>query len=423
MSTPKNRLKKAREDYSKNNDVQKFYNRIVRLGTNTEEGLFPVKVFEKNMSVFRTPEEYDESFSNMIKFQKQFTEKQKQSFDVVLYHGGNLDGTLSAYLYWEYITKGGTEEKKIEFIARRPDFRKGTQVAPLIQQILPQLKGKNILMVDLFYNRQTYEAISNEANFMVAIDDHHDDSLKDLPNHFSADKHATVGVVWKFFHPELPVPYFIQYVDSDDAKLFLAYLPEINAYVTAMYVRFVKNQKKWSYYQSNITEMFKEIHEVMSGPATQGVNFLIVLGRAMQQFRENMKMEIAHQASPAVFQGYKVYVLNFSLPGMTKLVAKHIASIHKDAAFAVVWHYNMQRRMFDVTLSSDHDTTKSKDQQVDLNELAKKLGKGGGHFHSARFTLPGSIGALDRLFGTGQSNRVKKPYSKKKSFTRIKLIE
>jgi hypothetical protein len=351
------------------------------------------------MSVYKTEEQYDASFARMVQFQSKYTEAQKKSFDIVLYHEGNLDGTLSAYIYWDYKTNGGEEKNTTKFIGRRSDYQRRDEVARFIQQILPDLKGRNVLLLDLFYNRTTHEAIAEAAKFFVAIDDHFDASLKDLPNHFIADKHATVGVTWKFFHPKQPVPYFIQYVDSDDAKLFLKYLPEINAYVTAMYVRFVKNQKRWRNYHDNVVVMFKDIHELMSGPTASGVNFMVVMGRVMAQFRENMKAEIAHQASRATFQGYPVYVLNFSLPGMTKLVAKHIASLHPEAAFAVVWHYDMRRRQFDVTLSSDHDTTKPRNKQVDLNALAKKLGKGGGHFHSARFTIKGNPGTILRLFG------------------------
>lgn len=393
-----NTIEKAKANFQQNNDVHSFYDRIIRLSTNAEEQLLPSKTFLTNLAVYANEEEYEKSFDPMIQFQSAYTEDQKKSFDVVIFHEKNLDGALSAYIYWLYKTEGGTKPSDVTWIGVRSDFSRKGNVSYNIQKILPELEGKNVLLLDASYNKATHDKISQTANFYLVIDDHGDESLVDLPNHFVAQKHATVGVTWKFFFPEEKVPYFIQYADSADAALNLPYLPEINAYTISMYVRFIKNQFKMKIYSKEPEVLFRDIHEFMSGHNVKSVNFMVVLGLIMSRFRENMKMEITKQASPATFAGYPVYILNFTQPGMTKGIAKNIASSHKDVPFAVVWHYDMRNQRYDITLSSDHDSSKPKEKQINLGELAKKLSpSGGGHFHEAHLTLPGDLGSLSKL--------------------------
>jgi hypothetical protein len=400
-----NSLEKAKSNFGENNDVHRFYDRIIRLSTNAEDKLFPTKTFATNMAIYRNEEEYDQSFDAMRTFQSNYTDLQKKSFDVVLFHQKNLDGALSAYIYWLYKTEAGTLPSNVTWIGLRSDFRQRGNVSPSINYILPQLKDKNVLLLDLSYNKATHEKIAQVAKFYLVIDDHEDESLVDIPHHFVAHKHSTVGVTWKFFFPDEKVPYFLQYADSSDAALNLPYLPEINPFVISMYVRFVKNQKKEKIYLQEPELMFQDIQDMMSGSSVQGVNFMVVMGLMMSRFRENMKMEIAKQAAPATFAGYPVYILNFSQPGMTKVIAKHIASNHPDVPFAVVWHYDMRNKRYDITLSSDHDNTK-KDKHVNLGDLAKKLTpSGGGHFHSAHLMLPGDLGAFSKLLGDRKVER------------------
>lgn len=401
-NNPKKRLAKATANFEStgSQDVRLFYNRVLRIATNAEEGLFPPKKHARDEAVYHTEKEYDDSFKAMVEFQKQFTEAQKKSFDVVMYHTGNLDGAMSAYIYWDYVTEGGDKEKDVTYIGTRPDFGKGG-VSFKVKSALPKIQGKNVLMVDLAYNKETYEAIAEAAKFLVIIDDHPDPSMQGFPNYFAADKHATTGVVFKFFHPDKPVPYVLQYVDSLDGKLALPWLAETNAFATSMYVRFVKNQKMQHVYGQDITKMFKDMQELFAGPMAQGVNFMVVLGQIMSRFRENMKMEISNQATKTRFSGYPAYILNYSQPGMTKLIAKNIASQHQDAKFAVLWHYDHRRRQFDITLSNDHNS--SKPGQIDMGALAKKISRefpkssGGGHKFSGHLTIPGAPGVLAKL--------------------------
>lgn len=407
-----NTREKARANFEQNNDVHTFFDRIIRLSTNAEEKLFPSKTFATNMSTYANEEEYEKSFEPVIQFQSSYSDQQKKNFDVVLFHQHNLDGALSAYIYWLYKTQGKLSSQ-VTWIGRRSDFSPKSFVSRQIQDVLPQLEGKNVLLLDLSYNKATHAKIAEVAKMYVALDDHEDASLVGLPNHLIAHKHATVGITWKFFFPEEKVPYFIQYADSNDAALNLPYLPEINAYVTSMYVRFVKNQKKAKLYGKDPEVMFRDIHSLMVGSDIQGVNFMVVLGLIMTRFRENMKTEIAKQASPAMFSGYPVYILNYGQPGVTKLIAKNIASLHKDAAFAVVWHYDMRNKRYDITLSSDHDTTRP--NQINLGELAKKISptSGGGHFHSAHLMLPGELGSFSQLLGDRKVERGYHPQEEK----------
>ena len=75
----KQKIKKARSNFVKDNDVKKFYNRIIQAATNTQNSLFPSKVHAVNLSRYQTEDEYEKSMAPAIKFASSVTEKQKKT--------------------------------------------------------------------------------------------------------------------------------------------------------------------------------------------------------------------------------------------------------------------------------------------------------------------------------------------------------
>lgn len=411
MSNTKKKLDKARSQFDRDNDVRAFYNRVIQAATNTDNSLFPAKVHSKDLSRYPNEDAYERSLKYAVEFSRKFTEKQKKSFDVIVYHKANSDGVVSAFIAWQYLTDAGKIKKDVKdltILRAHPDNRsKG--VSNNIQRILPRLKGKSVLMVDLFYNKTTYEAIKKDTAFFVAIDDHRSqDDTVNLPYRFTTEKHgiqfkhSAAPAVWKFFHPDKLVPYFVQYVDSGDSSGHYKWLPEVNNFMTVMAVRFVKNQKKTEY-QKNPESMFRDMNDYFHGKNATAINFLVVVGQIMNEFRENIKAEVSQTATPATFsfegKTYPIMVMNFSAPGLTKQVLKNVAARNQNTAFAISWFYNYRSKEFDISFSNDH---MNRPGAVDMGQLIEKLkrvlrGSGGGHKNFSHMTFKGTVGALDRF--------------------------
>jgi len=403
----KNKLQKAKNNYANNpgdaKEMHRFYDRIIRLATNSSNTLFPRKEPRENWSKYKTEEEYEKSLENAVEFSRQFTEEQKKSFDVIIFHKSNADGVISGYIAWDYVTDGGEINKQITIIGTNPNFQK-FGIAREIKAVESKITGKNVIVVDLSYNKETIEHIHNISNFFITIDNHRADEVAKLPYAFITNtgsreiaSHAACAAVWKFFYPDEKVPYIVQSIDSGDAKLYLKYLPDPSPINTAFAVKFIKNQTKPEYNTNPVT-LFRDLHVFLTdGTSLQGLNFLAVLGQVMERFAENMKLEIASKAQPATFKAnnrsYKVYVLNYAQPGLTKRVGKYMASQHRDADFAVIWYYDHRKKEFDVSLTSSH---RPGDNKPDVVQIAKSLG-GSGFRDVAHFQYRGNIGDLSKI--------------------------
>ncbi len=402
------KLEKAKQNYAENPGdaaaMHQFYDRIIRLSTNSSNTLFPRKEPREDWSKYKTEKEYDESLKNAVEFSEQFTEEQKKSFNVIVFNKTNADGVMSGYIAWDYITEGGTSNKEVTVLSSNPNFQ-SYGIAREIKAIEGYLKDNSVIMVDLHYNKETLEYINSIASFFIFIDNHRSDEIAQLPYAYITNtgsrelaNHAACAAVWKFFYPYEPVPYIIQSVDSADAKLYLKYLPDPSPVSTALAVKFVKNQTKPEYNRNPVT-LFKDLHEFLTdGTSLQALNFLAVMGQVMDRFAENMKLEVASKATPATFKAqgknYKVYVLNYAQPGLQKRVGKYIASQHPDADFSVIWFYNHREGAFDVTLSTSHIPG----QNVDVVEIAKSVGYSAGGFKdTAHFKMKGSPGDIGKI--------------------------
>lgn len=405
----KKKLQKAKNNYAANpgnaTEMHRFYDRIIRLATNSSNTLFPRKEPKENWSKYNTEEEYEESLKSSIEFSKKFTEKEKKSFDVIIFHK-NADGAMSGYIAWDYLTNGGENKKEVKILQTRPDYG-GSGISYNIQKLETFISGKNVLMVDLSYNLETIEYLKKITNFFVTIDNHPADEINKLPYAYITDtylkgtvqkaSHATCAAVWKFFHPDEKVPYIIQSIDSSDVKLYLKYLPDPDAISMAINVKFIKNQTKPEYHTNPVT-LFEDLHEFMTdGTNLQGLNFLAVLGQVMNRYAENMKTEVVQNAQPAKFVSsigtYNVWILNYAQPGLIKRVGKNIAEQHRDSDFAVVWFYDYRFKQFEINLVSSH---RPGDNKPDINKIAKSFG-GRGLGDTARFSYKGNIGDLSNI--------------------------
>lgn len=404
------KMKNAQKRYSENpgnsNTRNTFYDNVIRISSNLAEEPFKRKEPVQDWSVYKTEEEYEKSMKSSIDFSNKYTKKQKKSFDTLIYHH-NADGVMSAYIAWDYLTDGGENDVELTLLSLKPDG-KSKDISIYITKIEHLIKDKNVLMVDLSYNKKTMEYIKNITNEFVSIDNHRNSEIQGqleyayiTDNRFDErgslkSSHGACAATWKFFYPKDPVPYIIQSIDSNDVKLYIKYLPDPDAIIMAMDVQFIKNQKK--NYHINKEQLFMDVHTfITKGTDVQNLNFLTIIGQIMNRYAENMKSEIARQAQPGKFIGkdktYNVYILNYAQPGLLKRVGKNIAENHREADFAVIWFYDFGKKQFEINLISSH---RPGDKKVDIKKIASDFGGFGDGDHT-RFSYKGNIGSLEKI--------------------------
>jgi hypothetical protein len=326
---------------------------------------------------YNSKEEYDKSFKDekILEFSKKIKEDDKNKIDYIIYNAGNADGVFSAYVAWRYLYLDNNS-KYIRFEAGKPHFGKGYDD----RLKYDNMRDKNILVVDLAYNRETFEKIKNSANSLIIIDDH---SVKknNVKNknyeEFVGNTHASCAYTWKFFYPTKEVPEFIQAVDSNDLKFTLSYIPFVQLMTSSVSYKFVFNAMPSFHKQKFDFEkgMFPQLHDIVE---MDDVNFYLTIGKYYEEVIENLKFQIARNAMPAKFQGFDVGVLNYNDPANVKRIGRQIITNFEENGnkidFAVVWGYEYMGGEYNVQLIEKHTHSGPK---YNLPEMSKKLGKVG----------------------------------------------
>jgi hypothetical protein len=342
---------------------------------------------DKNVtkSKYKTEKEYQDSFDDILKFEKEFTDKQKKDINVVIFHTDNNDGVISAYITWRYLVL--ENKKDVKFVGMKP--AKGKGIDRRVQNIINDIKDKNVLILDLDYNNEVLDYIKNNTKEMIVIDDHHGGAPYKDSKVFVGQNHAAVAYTWKFFYPKEKVPKLVMYVDDSDAKLFLPFIPFTDLFTSALGFRFVHN-----IFMPAGPQSFEKMHQLFKD---DNVNFFIFLGRYYEETRNYLKDQIAINAREQNFQGYKVAALNFNAPALSKPVGRQIISNFAAKGtpidFAVLFGYEFTVGAWRVQLIDDH-----KQNKISMKEIAEKLGKagghergGGGHPHVGNFYWKGDI--------------------------------
>lgn len=326
-----------------------------------------------NQSFYKTEKDYQKSFDDLLKFEKQFTEKQKKQIDSVLYHAGNNDGIVAAYCFWQFITNNGKNKNKadIKIYGIQPDYSKNNKVSDNIQRVLKQnIEGKHVLILDLNYGKYTFDYVKSKAKSVIVIDNHPPTINMDKSYIFSSHNHAACASTFKFFFPKKEVPLWIQYSDADDIKMIdgkrlAGYLPQISLFTTFLNVRFTKSNMlmKTNGFNKMYGGGYEQLHAQFSD---NDLSWMIVAGSYMNEIKENFNHQLAQNAREARFFGYNVTILNLEFQGVDKNVGRQMITnlknrykregISKQVDFAVVWGYHHDQNQYKLTLINDHSS-------------------------------------------------------------------
>ena len=387
------KINKQSNNSSSNTNEHIMFNKIL-INALKNKNIFKTNLTTiSNKAKFKSIEEYQNDFNDIISFRKGLTKKDVEELNMIVYHDENNDGIFSASIAYNFLKTEGINKNNISLLGLKPN--KGNKV---FVKDPDQYKGKNVLILDLDYSGEYLQVLSRYCNSILIIDDHdktdqrNSDKIKLFKNR--ANIHGTVAYVWKFFYPKLDVPITIQLIDDSDMKLFLPFIPRgfSNNFTQAIGHRYVHNKNPDFIAKKRSGKLFEELWEFIS---EKSINFLIFAGYYYQEVIESLKNQIAINAKPANFQGYDVAVLNFNAPNLKKQVARQIMSNYRAMGspikFCVLWGYEYTNNCYDVTIMDDHRPSST----INLKEIAEELGRiggtakgGGGHQHEAHFYWP-----------------------------------
>jgi hypothetical protein len=343
---------------------------------------------------YNSKEEYNKSFKDekILEFSKKIKDSDKKSINYVIYNGGKADGLFCAYVVWRYLHL----DNGVNFI--RFDAKTPPRMGGIDRRIKTEnISGKNVLIVDISFNKETINEITKHAKSIILIDDHIATKVSDTSKKFEqfvGKVHGACAYTWKFFYPKEEVPEVIQTIDVQDRPLTLSYIPFPQLIKSGIEFRFIRNKnahflkKKFDLKNG----LFSQLHDIVE---MNDVNFYIAIGKYFEEVTENIKEQIAQNAQVSTFQGHRVAVLNHIDPVMTKKISKQIISNFKEKGvkidFVVLWSYQYTSGTYNIQIGEDEYT--GNPPKFDLPGMVNKLKKiskldGGGADYVGNFYWP-----------------------------------
>lgn len=259
--------------------------------------------------------------------------------DFVIYHAGCTDGFGAAFSAWKLLGD------------------RATYHAAKYGEKPPEVKGKNVVVLDFSYDNATTKKLMKEADGFLVID-HHKSAMIELHDvtctHFDMN-HSGAMLAWKFFHPGKEPPRMIKHIEDRDLwKWEIPYSKEFAAAFDMVPFEF---------------EEFVKFED------DSAVDDAIKRGSYILAYSKTVVSKIAKHATSRRIGGREVLVVN-SPHWMSEIGA----ALSPRCDFAVIWFYDHETRQVKVSLRAHHDDS-------DVSEIAKGYG-GGGHRKAAGFTLP-----------------------------------
>jgi len=286
-----------------------------------------------------------------------FTTKDNSMRPLVIYHGNCADGFSAAWCFWRKYRDGA-------------DY-----VAGVYQQSPPDVRGRDVYLVDFSYKRQVVELMLAEANSVTLID-HHKTAIEDLQplfEHvqtaelaFGLDKRAGwfcdlnrsgATLAWDYLFPGEDRPLLLGHVEDRDLWRFkLANTREIQAFVFSHEYTFEQWDRLMSADQVELLKM-------------------TAAGAAIERKHHKDVAELVGVCKRRMWiGGFEVPVA--SLPYTLTSDAGHLMA-HGEPFAACYWDM-ADSRCFSL---------RSTDNGLDVSEIAKQYG-GGGHAKAAGFKVP-----------------------------------
>ncbi|AYV75686.1 MAG: putative pAp phosphatase [Terrestrivirus sp.] len=301
-------------------------------------------------------------------------------YDYIIYHKNCLDG-FSAYFI---LTKTGLILKNDYFVY--PD-------QPSAKEIPPNVKGHNVIILDVAYKSDVLEGIIEQAKSVIHIDHHitiRDDVMKlasKYKNKFISvynEKESGASLTWKYFKKYLEgysesMPKFVLYIKDNDIGEWK--YKNTMPFITALNVHYdlipnYETLRSWDklFDTSEIKKLIRKGTIYMKYE-----NYLLDYN-AKRYTLELFPSEQVYKDFPNHFikpGQYKVAVVNGSgCPSGSLLGKKIITDI--DCDFCIMWTLHMDKKEYILSFRSN---------SVDVGQITKMFG-GGGHIFAAACSIP-----------------------------------
>ena len=266
---------------------------------------------------------------------------------VILYHGNCPDGFGGAFAAWK-------------------KFGDAAEYIPLSRSKEPPIEactGANVYFIDFTYNTNEIMEQFAAVAASVTVLDHHEgvrEITERVAQHVYDSDRSGASIAWDYFHPEIPRPKLISYLEDDDLFLFrIADTRAVLAYLGLHAFTF---------------EFWDETMQLLEDPAT--AETLLTKARIYGECFEKLAELSVANAKMIEFEGYQCAFANAHPYNPIKsLVGNLLARKFPPLALVVSAH----PEGYGVSIRGDGS--------VNVAKIAEKYG-GNGHPSSAGFLIP-----------------------------------
>jgi len=277
--------------------------------------------------------------------------------DFVLYHKKCPDGFGSAFVSW--LTLGN----RAKYIARYPDDF----------SFPPQLKNKNVLIVDINFPKNIIDKLRMYTKNLLIIDHHHtyyDEHIGQ--DYIIQDKrYSAIYLTWKTFFPKQPVPKLIKYIQDHD--IMSHKFKNTEPFMLAFDV----------YYERINPNNFPSWKKLFND---KEIDRLVYEGYFMSQYKQKLLSKNKHIVYERKWGKYKIGMANYGMVGLTSDMGNYLSENKPYLDFILLWSFHYKDKENRVVL-------RTRKKGIDVSEVAKKFG-GGGHPGAASFVWKGHMQKL-----------------------------
>lgn len=307
-------------------------------------------------------------------------------FDYVIYHKNCLDGFAGFFVLTQ---ANSIKENAIVY----PDIP-STKFNP------PNIKNKNVVIIDVAYNKNILKYIFSEAKYVLFIDHHVSirADVLELITYFTDIHHVVydssksgASLTWEYFFPNKKIPRFIKYIEDNDIGLWV--YKYTFPFITSLRVNYKleptkENIKKWEklYDKKEVKKLIKNGLKYI-----EYENYLLEINSKRYSY-ELFPGEKVYNDNSDFFEKagqYKVIVYNGTgCPSVSLLGKKFVDDYLCD--FSILWTFHLDKKEYVLSFRSN---------SVDVSEIAKIFG-GGGHKFAASCSIPHNKYSILDLFFT-----------------------
>ena len=299
--------------------------------------------------------------------------------DVVIYHGGCMDGFFGAYAsYLKY--KDSELDNNINYIGLGHQLKE-----EVYEMIIEQCRDKHVVSVDISPPYEVSQKIISVAKSFKILD-HHVTAQKDLDNihqfykNFNMKKSgAVLGYEYYFKDPNQIHPMSFEFIQDRDLWTW-AFKELSEPFTTALFSKININRIE------NYNEKFKELDDLIN--TDEKINALIDIGKCLLDFKQSMIDGVINRAkyikikNLPEFENLKGMIINST--SFPSEIGNILSSTKCD--YAIIYNHDIDPEDNDIWYCSIRSNT----DECNVSTIAKHFG-GGGHIRASGFKIKGKL--------------------------------